>query len=155
MSELSSRYRLPFLVSGQGQKDVTHNEAILIIDALLHPLILSRTLTEPVADPSTGDCWLIPEGASGVWLGKAGQLAVWTVGGWRFLQPAEGYSAWVKSERRRIRRLEEGWRDEPAFEAAQVPILAPVGGPVVDSEARATLSEILVQLSDVGLLKSA
>jgi Protein of unknown function (DUF2793) len=152
MSELSSRYRLPLLVAGQGQKDVTHNEAIEAIDMLLHPVIIDRTLAAPPGNPVAGQCWLIADAATGAWLGRSGELACWTVGGWRFVQPAEGYTAWVRSEGRRTRRTESGWRDETPFEAPVADIAEPSGGAVIDLEARTAISALLGQLADVGLI---
>ena len=155
MSEMSSRYLLPLLVAGQGQKDVTHNEAVEAIDALLHPLLISRTLGDPPSVAAVGAAWLIPAGASGQWLGRDGTLAVWTAGGWRFLMPVEGFSAWLKSEGRRIRKKEVGWRDEAPFEAASVAVAAPAGGAVVDAEARAAIAGIVAQLAEVGILNQS
>ena len=39
MSETSGRFALPFLVPGQAQKEVFHNEALATVDALLHPAV--------------------------------------------------------------------------------------------------------------------
>lgn len=152
MSETSSRHLLPLLVAGQGQKDITHNEALEAVDALLHPLIISRTLGTPPVSVTVGAAWLIPDGAVGQWQGRDGSLAVWTAGGWRFFVPVEGFTAWLKSEGRRIRKGGAGWRDELPFEAAPVDVLRPTGGTVIDAEARAALAGIITQLAEVGLI---
>ncbi len=152
MAEYSSRFKVPLLVPGQGQKDITHNESIEIMDSLLHALIESRSLQVPPDIPAIGQCWLIPAAASGAWFEHDGGLAFWTAGGWRFVRPAEGYTAWLKAEGRRIRLTEQGWHDEPPFEAALGTVVPPSGGLVVDAEARAAISAILLQLAGYGLV---
>ena len=39
----------------------------------------------------------MPAGADGAWLGKAGQIAVRSNGGWVFLAPKAGWRAWDES----------------------------------------------------------
>lgn len=152
MSEVTSRFALPFLVPGQGQKDVTHNEALEAVDALLHPLILSRTVTTPPQGAQAGSGWLVAAGATGDWAGRDGWLAIWTMGGWRFHLPSEGFSGWLASEGRRIRKTAAGWWDEMPYAVLPVSIDTPSGGGVIDVEARATVAAILSQLADVGLI---
>lgn len=80
MGESTSRFGFPLLVAGQAQKEVTHNEALLLVDALLHANVRSRARDEAVT-PGPGDSWIVPDGAGGDWRGKAGALATWTEGG--------------------------------------------------------------------------
>jgi len=152
MVETTSRYGLPLLVAGQGQKDLTHNEAIEAMDALLQPLLLGRAPTSPPASNVAGDAWLIPANAEGEWGGKSGVVAVWTSGGWRYRAPAERFTAWLKSENRRIRKTATGWRDEAPFEGGRVAIAEPSGGTMIDVEARSILALLLAQLAEVGLI---
>jgi len=55
------RFGLPFLFSGQAQKEVSVNEAHALADMLLHPCIAGE-LAAPPASPSAGDCWLVGAG---------------------------------------------------------------------------------------------
>jgi hypothetical protein len=98
MTETTSRLGLPLLVAGQGQKDMTHNEALVALDMVLHPRALSRGVQVPPEGATEGDCWLVPAGASGAWSGGAGKLACWTTGGWRLSQLPEAALLWIADE---------------------------------------------------------
>ena len=87
----SPRHNLPYLSVTQALKEVTHNEALFRIDALLHTVVEAR-LALPSAPASTdaGKCWLVAVGASGDWQGKDNSIALWTGGRWRFQRASDG-----------------------------------------------------------------
>lgn len=145
MMERTARLGLPVLVPGQGQKDMTHNEALLALDALVQLAVVEWQQPEPPADPMAGDCWIVPAGAIGAWAGHDGAVAQWTAGGWRLLLPTEGMWAWVVAGECWIRHVAGAWVQEPAIAPA-------AGGAVVDSEARATLANILLAMERLGLI---
>ncbi len=87
---LTPRFALPMLSVAQAQKEMTHNEALVLIDALLHAAVVDGPLATPPEDPAAGDCWIVDEAATGAWAGEAGRLALWTAGGWRFVVPSPG-----------------------------------------------------------------
>ncbi|MBL0021878.1 MAG: DUF2793 domain-containing protein [Sphingomonadales bacterium] len=78
MAELHTpRHALPELAVAQSQKEVTHNEAIRRIDSLLHPLI-QGVLSSPPSDLAAADagkCWLVGTASTGIWAGKANNIA--------------------------------------------------------------------------------
>lgn len=43
----TARLKLPFLVPGQAQKELFHNEALQIIDMLVQPVVASVGLRQP------------------------------------------------------------------------------------------------------------
>lgn len=59
MSEISPNLALPLLAASQAQKHVTHNEALLALDALVHLSVASRGLVEPPAAPTEGERYLV------------------------------------------------------------------------------------------------
>lgn len=152
MSETTSRLELPLLVAGQGQKDITHNEALVALDALLHARVVSREISVPPSAPAAGDCWLVAAGASGAWAGGDGRLACWTAGGWRLLALPEGASLWVSDEAARVRKVSSGWAVEAPIGAPVDAVASAVGGVVVDEEARAVLHSLLERLQQLGLI---
>jgi hypothetical protein len=152
MAEKTERFGLPLLVPGQGQKDVTHNEALLALDAMVQPIALSRSIAEPPANPGAGDGWVVPEASTGAWSGASGQLATWTAGGWRLYPLPEGARVWVIDEGRSLRRADGGWVPEVPFGAPAASVAGPGGGTVVDVEARAAIHMVLDRLRELGLI---
>ena len=89
---------LPYLASAQAQKHVTHNEALSLIDGLLHLSVISRVLATPPGVIVDGDRYLIAASPTGDWAGQAGQVALRMEGVWRFLVPRKGWRAWIEAE---------------------------------------------------------
>jgi hypothetical protein len=89
---------LPYLAAAQAQKHVTHNEALSMLDGLVHLAVLSRVLATPPASPLDGDRYLIPAGATGGWSNHVGQIALRMEGAWRYVVPREGWRMWVSNE---------------------------------------------------------
>jgi hypothetical protein len=69
---VSPNLQLPYLMPGQAQKHVTHNEALRALDAVLHLSVLDRNLTAPPATPFDGDRYLVAVDPSGARAGNAG-----------------------------------------------------------------------------------
>lgn len=152
MVESTARLGMPLLVAGQGQKDVTLNEALLAIDAMLGASVQRRDLAVPPSDAAPGACWLVPEGAEGEWAGEAGRLAAWTAGGWRFHDMAEGMSLYILAEGETLRRTASGWMTLSPRGAPAPAVAEPTGGTVVDAEARTVLALVLARLRDLELI---
>ena len=89
---------LPLLEASQAQKHVTHNEALLLIDAVLHLAVISRALATPPSSPGDGDRYLVAASATGAWTGHSGQIAFREAGSWRFAIPKAGWRLWVQAE---------------------------------------------------------
>ncbi len=144
----TARHKLPLLAVAQAQKEITHNEALVRIDALLHPVVQDELAIPPVAsDADTGKCWLVAASPSGEWAGKAGQIAIWVGGGWRFCVPAEGMRARQQSQNIDRIRSAGVWLMPPA-------ISNPAEGSVVDTEARAAIMSLLAHLRAIGHVTS-
>lgn len=147
------RFGLPLLIAGQGQKEITHNEALLLLDAVVACTVEQRDLVTPPQSPAEGQCWIVPSSATLAWQGKTDQIAIWTAGGWRFLVPPEGTSVFVRQGRERLRRLDGEWRTEAPSGAPVAGIAGPLGGATVDSEARAVLNTLLDRMRTLGLIQ--
>ena len=90
--------QLPYLMAAQSQKHVTHNEAIRMLDALLQIAVASRIVTAPPVAPPDGVRYILPTGATGVWVGAAGRVAAFQDGAWAYFTPREGWIAWLADE---------------------------------------------------------
>jgi len=140
MTDMSAtpRFGLPLLAVAQAQKEVTHNEALSLLDALLHAAVEAGPLSAPPAAPAEGQCWIVGAAPTGAWAEQEGAIALWTAGGWRFLAPREGMRV----------RLDDG-----AWIGPDV-VAAPSGGTVIDVEARAALAALILSLEAQGLMIS-
>lgn len=167
MADATECWGLPLLQAGQSQKEITHNEAIVRADALLHLAVESRAAGTPPAAPVPGQSWIVAPSASGDWAGHGGDIAAFQAGGWSFLLPREGCLAWVRDEGRFAIRTHTGWRSDawPAggvevggarvVGSQQAAIATPSGGMTVDAEARMAIEAILAALRTHGLIANS
>ncbi len=139
----SARFALPLLVAAQAQKEITHNEALALLDGIVHPVIETDGQSAPPVDAVPGQGWIVGPGASGEWAGQDGRIALMTGGGWRFVTPVEGMQAWLSG----ARGIFSGrtWSAPPAY-------AVPDGGAVIDVEARNALSTLAAALAMAGLI---
>ncbi|WP_332816868.1 DUF2793 domain-containing protein [Sphingopyxis sp.] len=141
------RFALPLLAVAQAQKEVTHNEALTLLDALIHAAVEAGPVAEAPVAPVVGQCWIVGAAATGDWAGRAQAIALWTSGGWRFAVPRGGMQATRLADGARLRFDGSIWV-EPAT------IDAPSGGSTIDSEARSALITLILHLEAQGLLIS-
>ncbi len=111
MSATTPRSALPLLAAAQAQKHVTHNEALLQLDALVFARFLDRDLTAPPASPADGDTYLVHAAATGDWSGQDGAIAYAVDSAWRFYAPFAGLAAFVVDEARLIIFNGTAWVD--------------------------------------------
>ena len=78
---------LPLLAAAQAQKHVTHNEALLALDALVQCAVLDRDLGAPPSTPAEGDRYIVASSPSGAWAGHPGEVAAFAAGAWSFHAP--------------------------------------------------------------------
>jgi hypothetical protein len=158
------RLGLPLLAPGQAQKDITHNEALLLIDIIGQTIAQSADLLTPPADPALGACWIVPPSATGAWSDNIHSIAGWTSNGWRFMAPQPGWRCWVIDRNHAMRFDGSGWIDAAAraegYVVAGQQVLAhrqpaipdPTGGATSDGEARTAILAILTALRAHGLI---
>jgi hypothetical protein len=78
----STHLALPYFAANQAQKHVTHNEALRMLDALVHLSVLDRDLAVPPGAPADGDRYLVASGATGAWEDWDGNIpSTWTAHG--------------------------------------------------------------------------
>lgn len=83
--------------ASQNQKEVTVNEALVIIDGILNNPVLDKDLTAAPGSPASGDLYIVGTGATGTWASKDGKLAYY-YGGWKYITPNEGFCIYVADE---------------------------------------------------------
>jgi Protein of unknown function (DUF2793) len=109
------RLALPAIEAAQAQKHVTHNEALVLLDALTQLTVESRALAAPPGSPTEGACYIPAPGASGAWSGFDGKIALYSGGGWQAIAPVSGMKAWVRAERATVTYEDGVWRDGVAL----------------------------------------
>ena len=164
MSEVTPRFRMPFILPGQAQKEQFHNEALLIADALLHAAVEDGPLAAPPASPLPGQSWLVAPGATGAWSGHANSLAIWSDSGWRFVAPTVGTTVWNRATNYHLRWSGSAWiagdvtGTKLSIGGVQVvgqrqpAVPSPSGGTTIDAEVRAAVDAIIVALRSHGLI---
>ncbi|HEX6374600.1 MAG TPA: DUF2793 domain-containing protein [Allosphingosinicella sp.] len=165
MADTTPRFALPFIVPGQAQKELFHNEALTRIDLALHPAVEGAPTSSPPAAPDEGQCWIVAAAAGGDWTGRDDMIAMWSEGGWRFVAPSPGTIAWNKSAS--LPLLWDGlqWRGGElvcagvavggvqVVGARQPGVPSPSGGTIIDVEARAAINALTAALMSHGLIE--
>lgn len=163
MTDTTARLAFPMLAVGQAQKEMTHNEALALLDLLVSPTVVAAGTNVPPLTPITGECWIVGPAPTAAWTGRAQMLAGWTDGGWRFAPPTEGMTIWTGGTAGFVRYVGGEWRAGEltgmslALGGSQVvarraAIGDPIGGSVIDAEARLGIAAVLEALRGHGLI---
>jgi hypothetical protein len=162
-AEHTDRHQLPMIQPGQAQKEMTHNEALVRLDMLLMAAVEGIVDAPPDA-PVPGDCWIVGPAATGAFAGRAHAIAGWTDGGWRFVVPREGATAFVIEAGSNAIFRNAAWEvgianltelhvgGERVVSTRQPAIMRPAGGDRRDAEARIAIDTIIDVLSAHGLI---
>ena len=165
MADTTPRFALPFILPGQAQKELFHNEALTRIDLALHPAVEGAAAAAPPADPEEGQCWVVAPSATGAWEGRDAMLAMWSEGGWRFLAPAAGMLAWNRAAGLPLLWDGAQWREGvlvcsglvvngvQVVGQRQAGVPSPSGGTIIDDEARAAINALTAALMSHGLIE--
>lgn len=89
---------LPYILPSQAQKHITHNEALLKLDAIVQLSVESRNLTEPPVTPDDGARYLIPVSAAGDFVGQTGKIAAFQDGVFQFFEAQTGWLCYITDE---------------------------------------------------------
>ncbi|WP_412071353.1 DUF2793 domain-containing protein [Qipengyuania sp. SS22] len=110
---------------------------------MLHPVV-EGAASAPPASPAAGESWVVADPASGEWAGHAHELANWDGAQWTFCAPADGTQVFDRTlGARRV-----------FFGSWQCPTrpTQPMGGTVIDNEARAAVTAIIDMLATLGII---
>lgn len=165
--ESTPRLTLPFIQPGQAQKEMSHNEALTLLDIAVQPAVQAVGGATPPLEPEAGQCWIVGAGADGDWAGCETMLAGWTAGGWRFVAPVPGMQVWSVADgmfawfdgaewllgELMLARVRVGTHQ--VVGARQPAIPDPAGGTSVDAEARGAIVAVLEAMRTHGLVASA
>lgn len=101
---------IPFIDQQQGTPEVTHNEALLLLQAVTNGVI-DRGVNTPAVGPTIGDSYIIGASPAGAWAGRANCVTIWSGTAWDFIPGEtsagtpitmgarqEGMRVWVRDE---------------------------------------------------------
>jgi hypothetical protein len=165
---MNSTPRLGFgyLSVGQAQKEVTVNETFQLLDGLVCAVVEEPQLDAPPSSPAVGACYIVGNSPTGDWAGRTQCFAQFTSGGWRFVAPQEGLTAYIRStatwgayragawENGQVRGSSLVLAGQQVVGSRVGAIASPVGGATVDNEARSAIGEILGAMRQHGLIET-
>ena len=114
------RLSLPYIVQSQAQKEVTHAEALNVLDALVQAAVETRALSAPPPNPIEGALYLVGVNPTGAWSDRGNTLAQWIGGAWAFRGVAEGFRLWLKDEDTLIVWTGTAWTTYPYASASEI-----------------------------------
>jgi len=91
----TKQFKLPLVQAAQAQKHVTVNEALARLDAVAQMRLQSISKTVPPLGLVDGAAYGVATGAVNDWNLHAGEVAIFSNGGWVFVVPSVGWRAWV------------------------------------------------------------
>lgn len=162
--DTTARLGLPLLHVGQAQKEVSHNEALALLDFAVQASVEAVGLDTPPIAPAVGQGWIVGAAPTGAWAGQARALAGWTSDGWRFVAAHPGMTAWSGADGAFARFDGAAWQigsvvgtrlvlaGRSVVGAQQPAIAAPASGATIDAEARTAIGAVLSALRAHGLI---
>ena len=105
----TKKLEISLMAAGQAQKHVTVNEGFSRLDALVQLAVKSFDAVNPPGSSEEGDVHAIGAGATNVWSGQEGKLAIYQNGGWVFVTPVAGWQGWSEVKGSRIQFDGTAW----------------------------------------------
>lgn len=84
--------------AAQSQPHLIVNAGFRRLEAAVQLVVDDQTLTDPPGSPVEGERHIVATPATGLWLGREGDVAVLIGGGWEFLRPQIGWLAYVTGD---------------------------------------------------------
>lgn len=104
----TGRLQLPYIVTAQAQKEVTHNDSLNRLDAFVTPVVADIS-SAPPGSPAEGDLYIVGASATGDFAGEEDNLAQYLTGGWVFYTPFKWMDAVVETLDSRMAYDGSGW----------------------------------------------
>tara|TARA_R110000787_G_scaffold42303_10_gene104008 strand:+ start:785 stop:1408 length:624 start_codon:yes stop_codon:yes gene_type:complete len=93
----TTQLSITHLVESQASAEVSINDALNKLDAVIQLSVKDRHLTAPPASPAEGDRYIPAATATGLWAGHEGKILVYLTG-WVAIVPRQGFKVWVEDE---------------------------------------------------------
>jgi hypothetical protein len=104
----TGRLKLPYILQAQAQKEVTHNQALNILDVLVN------TVAQSIADippdkTNEGEIYIVGDNPQGIFDGNANRLAQFSEGSWSFYQPLNYMEVMVIDKKQKFTFADNEW----------------------------------------------
>lgn len=164
MANQTPRLNTPYIISTQSQKEVTHNMALNMLDALVQSAVETAILSVPPVSPGEGELWVVGSGATDDWASHDNELAQYIGGVWQFYPAFEGMVIWLKDDNVTARYAAGAWQmgivsanrinisGQQVVGDQQAAISDATGGTTIDAEARTALNSLLAACRTHGLI---
>ncbi|WP_342269473.1 DUF2793 domain-containing protein [Rickettsia endosymbiont of Orchestes rusci] len=83
----TNRLKLPLIHNGQAQKEITHNEALNMLDILVNSVIQEVNITSPPESPRPGQLYIVGLEPTGEFKNQSNKIAQRLDNSWRFVIP--------------------------------------------------------------------
>lgn len=93
----TTNLNISLVAQNQAQKEITVNEALSVIDAVLNRGAIHNGTNTPPGSPASGDLYIIGNSPTGSWVSRANHIAYYNTT-WKFITPNEGMTIWVNDE---------------------------------------------------------
>ncbi len=104
----TGRLKLPYIMQAQAQKEVTHNQALNILDVLVNTVVQSIIDTPP-DKVNESDIYIVGDNPQGIFDGNANHLAQFSEGGWSFYQPLNYMEVMVIEQTQKFTFVNNAW----------------------------------------------
>lgn len=146
---LTSNLSITLVEQAQAQKEVTVNQAITKIDAVLNCGAIDKDIATPPGSPAEGDMYIIASGGTDDWNGHDGELTYFEQI-WRFVSPNEGMRVFVNDENTAYVFDGSAWIPETAIHHSVI-VTASSGSSLTLDIAAGTTQDITLDSSSVAL----
>ena len=104
----TGRLKLPYITQAQAQKEVTHNQALNILDVLVNTVAVSIS-NAPADKPNEGDIYIVGKNPQGIFDGNANNLTQLIEGCWSFYQPINYMEVMVVDKNHKFTYVNGEW----------------------------------------------
>lgn len=96
----TAKLGLPYIITSQAQKEVTHNQALNALDLFVPRIVIDFADTPP-GSPAEGDLYIVGTSPTDEFVGHDNELAQYLTGGWIFYTPYKWLDVLVEAEETR------------------------------------------------------
>jgi hypothetical protein len=103
------RLTLPYMVTGQAQKELTHSQGLNRLDALVQSVVQTVGSNTPPGSPAEGYAYIVGPAPTGAWASQANNMAFYIGAAWLFIPKFTGMRAYNLADTTEYRWSGAAW----------------------------------------------